>query len=213
MIKQTKKTLLGISIAVLFTISVIAIADIPLAQAKNDEKGKPDFVAILNQTSPEGEDEFTGEKGRAMFWVNGEGDNMEITYKMIFNKIDVGEIAEDGTGQDGNDGKGLSHYLWKLHLHPAPGGVHSGEYHHLNIIGPNDDADVKIRGNTVSGIWDKSDYDNRKDLPNDKHETVAPATVIDQMCAGETDVNMHTNEHDLQIRGIIVPTSNYCDGI
>ncbi|MGD8299422.1 MAG: hypothetical protein PVG43_04215 [Nitrosopumilaceae archaeon] len=208
---MNKKQLLGISMVAIFTISAITISEMPNAQAKQEGKGKPDFIAIFNQLAPGGEEEFTGEKGRAMFWVSGEGDNMEITYKIILNKIDVGEIGNDGTGQDRNDKNGLAHYLWKLHVHPAPGGVHDGDYHHLNIIGPNDDSDVKISGNTISGIWDKSDYDNRTDLPNDKHETVAPSTVFNEMCAGETDVNVHSEVHELQIRGLIVPNSDICD--
>lgn len=203
------KTSTVLLITTIFAVSAITISVMNEAEAaKPIMSGKPDFIAIID--TPNDPAHHNGEKGKAMFWVKGQGDNMKIAYKIVLNRIDVGQIGDDGNGKDGNSGKGLPHYLWKLHVHPAPGGVHDANYHHLNIVGPADDADLKIAGKTLTGIWDKSDFDNRKDLPNDNHETVAPNTVIEEMCSEDTDVNVHTETH-LQVRGIIVPNSDYCD--
>jgi hypothetical protein len=52
-------------------------------------------------------------------------------------------------------------------------------------------------------------------LGNDKHESVPPHTVIDEMCSEDTDVNIHlqdkTGESHLEIRGQIIPNSDFCE--
>ena len=207
---NSKKTpLLGLSIGVVFAL-VIFSTSLPLVEAEKPiASGKPDFVATIDM--PADEDHYNGEKGRAMFWVDADSiddPNMRIAYKIILQNIDVGEIGNDGTGQDGNSGKGLETYLWKLHLHPAPGQVHDGNYHHFNILGPADDSELKISGNTLTGIWDKDDW---SDLGNDNHESVDPVTVIGEMCNSETDLNIHSEVHHIQIRGIITPNSDFCN--
>lgn len=217
------KTSSLLAITAILAISVIAISVMPEAEAKKDHdeknkfkdikknlkkylKGKPDFAAWIN--TPNIPDHYNGEKGVAMFWVKGKGDNMKIHYKVILHKIGIGEIGEDGTGQ-APDRKRYPHYVWKLHVHPAPDGVHDASQHYLNIVGPDDDSQLKIKKHTYSGKWDNRDAENSK-AHMLLHKTRPPASVIDEMCSGDTDINVHTESH-LQIRGFIVPTSNFCD--
>lgn len=208
------KTILGISIAAIFAISVLSISGIQDTFAtKPVASDKPDFVAKFDSLyDPDGE--YNGQSFTAHFWVDGEGDDMKIAYKVVLNKIDVGEYLETlpNKGQDGNKGKGLTHFLEKLHVHPAPGGVHDASIHHFNIVGPADDDDLKIAGNTLTGVWDKDDYQN---LLNDDHESVPPNTVIEEICSEDTDINVHlqdeSGESHLQIRGQLIPNSNFCD--
>ena len=44
-----------------------------------------------------------------------------------------------------------------------------------------------------------------------QHESVDPVTIIQDMCNSETDMNIHSEIHHIQVRGIIVPNSNFCD--
>jgi len=205
---KNTKIFLGISIAAILAISVVSVSALPEAFAKNDFAGKPDFVAVID--TPADPDNYNGEKGLALFWVdaaNIDDPNMRIAYKIALQKFDVGDIAGDQTGQDKNKGKGLAHYLWKLHLHPAPGGVHDATQHYFNIVGPTDDDDLKISGHSIKGIWDNNDW---QDLPNDLHESNDPVDVIDEMCSSDMDINVHSEVHDVQIRGQIIPTSGFC---
>lgn len=214
--KTNTKTLLGISIATILAISVVSVSGFPDAFAtKSVASGKPDFIANF-ETYEDPNGELNDQSFRAMFWVDGVGDDMKIAYKVILNKIDVGQntdpIPNKNPGVDGNNGKGLTHFLWKLHVHPAPEGSHDKTVHHFNIVGPHDDPDLKIAGNTLTGIWNMGDTQT---LGNSDHQSVAPNTVIDQMCNSNTDINVHlqnaTNNSELEIRGQIYPNSDYCD--
>ncbi|MDH3677062.1 MAG: hypothetical protein OEQ12_02025 [Nitrosopumilus sp.] len=213
---MNRRTILGISIAAILAISVASVSVIPDAFAvKPTASHKPDFVANFDAIS-DPENEFNGQSFRAMFWVEGEDEGMKIAYKVILNKVDVGEYAEalPNPGQDGNNGEGLTHFLWKLHVHPAPDGVHDASEHYFNIVGPADDEELKIAGNTLTGIWDENDFQN---LPNDDHESIAPNTVIEEMCNEDTDINIHlqddTGESELQIRGQLIPNTDFCDSL
>jgi len=210
------KTLLGITIAGILAISVASFSGIQDAfAAKPVATGKPDFIANF-ETLEDPEGEYNGQSFRAMFWVEGEGENMQIAYKVIFNKIDVGEFAEakPNLGKDGNSGKGLTHFLWKLHVHPAPGGVHDSSEHYLNIVGRADDGDIKIAGKSLMGIWDKDDFQT---LPNQLHQSVPPNTVINEICSEDTDINVHlqneNGDSELEIRGQLIPNSDFCDSL
>ena len=65
-----------------------------------------------------------------------------------------------------------------------------------------------ISGNTLTGIWDKDDW---QDLSNDQHESNDPVDIIQEMCNSDTDLNVHSEIHHIQIRGQIVPNSNFCE--
>lgn len=226
-----------LSITILLAISVVAISEMPEAEAKKDHedknkskdwknlkkylKGKPDFVAKIN--TPNEPEHHNGEGGVALFWVSGEGDNMKVSYKIFLKKIGIGDI-EGGLGQEPDKNR-YDHYLWKLHVHPAPideNGVpqHDPTVHLFNIVGPTDDNNMKIKGKMISGKWDKSDA-HRTDLPHDHHETNAlnevlanGKTPIELMCSGNTDINVHLEEAShLEVRGQLIPTSKFCDSI
>jgi hypothetical protein len=205
------KTILGISIAAILTISVIAISTVPIALAKPDNNGAPDLIAILNDVGEHGDD-LPREKGKAMFWIDGTGDDTTIKYKVVLNQVDVGEIGEDFNGKDGKKGAGVAHYVWKLHVHPLLNGEHDASRHLFNIVGPNDDEDLRISGNTLSGIWDEDDATNSK-AHMAPHKTINPIDALDYLCNENSDVNVHLEETHLQFRGYVEDKSNACDNL
>ena len=196
---KQNSTVLGLSIAAIFAITVIAISATPTAMAKSDTTGQPDLVATL---TAEGSNDA---QGKALFWFND--DATELRYKIVLNKVDVGSVGDDGTGNDKNFGKGLAYYVTKLHIHAAPGGIHSGE-HLLNVVGPADDADLKIAGHTFSGIWD--DADMTHDHHGHGHNSKTLTSQITALCNGDTDVNVHLSGSGEFIRGIIETNSDTC---
>lgn len=196
---KQNKTVLGLSIAAIFAITVIAISAVPDALAKPSGNGQPDLIASL---TAEGSNDA---KGKAMFWFND--DKTELRYKIVLNKVDVGSVGEDGTGNDKNSGKGLEYHVTKLHVHAAPDGVHTGE-HLLNVVGPADDADLKIAGHTFSGVWD--DGDMTHDHHGHGHNTKKLTSQITALCNGDTDVNVHLDGSGEFIRGIIESNSDAC---
>ena len=112
--------------------------------------------------------------------------------------------------KDKNAGKGLEYYVKKIHIHAAPGGIHSGE-HLLNVVGPNDDSDLKISGHTFKGIWDDGDYTH--DHHGMGHNSKTLTSQIDALCNENTDVNVHLNGSDEYIRGQILKNTDACDDL
>jgi len=199
---KRNNTVLGLSIVAIFAITVIAISAVPDALAKPSGNGQPDLIANL---TAEGTNDA---KGKAMFWFND--DKTELRYKIVLNKVDVGSVDYDDPGEKGidkNSGKGLAQFVTKLHIHAAPEGMHTGE-HLLNVVGPADDDDLKIAGHTFSGIWDNGDA--TMDPHNMGHNTKTLTSQVEALCNGETDVNVHLNEHGEFIRGIITVHSDTC---
>ena len=99
--KQNSKVL-GLSIAAIFAITVIAISATPNAMAKSDANGQPDLVATLTASDGSSSDP----KGKAMFWFDDDSDPTSVRYQIVLNKIDVND----------NKGKGLSEELEKIHI-------------------------------------------------------------------------------------------------
>jgi len=196
-------TVLGLSIATIVTISVIAISAMPTAMAKPDANGQPDLVAKLISFDGSSSDA----KGKAMFWFDDDSNPTSIRYQIILNKIDVND----------NSGKGLDELLTKVHIHFAPNGEHQA-MHLYNILGPADDLDDgEIAGNTLSGVWDAADIDD--DWMENMHHSSKPLTamnpngntILENLCTGNTDVNIHTDVGASgAIRGVIEANSNAC---
>ena len=115
---KQNNTVLGLSIAVIFAITVIAISAILNAMAKSDATGQPNLVATL---IAEGS---TDAQGKALFLFND--DAFELRYKIVLNKVDIGSVGDEGTGYDKNYGKGLEYYVTKPHIHAAPRRIRSG---------------------------------------------------------------------------------------
>ncbi len=115
---KQNNTLLGLSIAAIFAITVIAISATPTAMAKSDANGQPDLVATL---TAEGSNDA---QGKALFWFND--DASELRYKIVLNKVDVGSVGDEGTGNDKNSGKGLEYHVTELHIHEAPRRIRGG---------------------------------------------------------------------------------------
>ena len=200
---NTKKTtLLGLSIGAIFVVMVLATS-VPLAEAKSN--GQPDLVATLT-----GFDGSTSDaQGHAWLWFDDDVNPTEVRYKIVLNKMDVND----------NTGKGLDELLTAIHIHFAPGGVHTG-MHLFNVIGPNDDADLKIAGHTVRGNWDPSDISPH--WMDHMHHSSKPLdavlpngqTVLQALCGGNTDFNIHSDVNGGgAIRGVIQANSDACDNI
>ena len=196
---KQNSTVLGLSIAAIFAITVIAISATPTAMAKSDANGQPDLVATLTASDGSSSDP----KGKAMFWFDDDSDPTSVRYQIVLNKIDV----------NGNEGKGLGEELEKVHIHYAPGGDHKA-MHLYNILGTADDLDDgKITGNVLSGVWDEADIP----IPYG-HHTSKPLTavnpngntILENLCTGNTDVNIHLHGDVPYIRGIIETNSDAC---
>lgn len=207
---KQNSTVLGLSIAAIFAITVIAISATPTAMAKSDANGQPDLVATLTAFDGSSSDP----KGKAMFWFDNDSNPTAVRYQIVLNKIDV----------NGNDGKGLESELEKVHIHYAPNGVHNA-MHLYNILGPADDLDDgKTAGNTLSGVWDEADVWSNWDVPGmPTHHSSKPLnaivahhpdwngnTILENLCSGNTDVNIHLHGDVPYIRGIIETNSNTC---
>ena len=191
---KRNNTVLGLSIAAIFAITVITISAVPDALAKPSGNGQPDLIANL---TAEGTNDA---KGKAMFWFND--DTTELRYKIVLNKVDVGS-----EGNDKNSGKGLAQFVTKLHIHAAPGGDHTGT-HLLNVVGPADDDDLKITGHTFSGIWDDGDMTHNHG--GHGHNSKTLTSQVGVLCNEETDVNVHLSDSGEFIRGIIETNSDTC---
>lgn len=202
---KQNSTVLGLSIAAIFAITVIAISATPTAMAKSDANGQPDLVATLTASDGSSSDP----KGKAMFWFDDDSDPTSMRYQIVLNKIDV----------NGNEGKGLGEELEKVHIHYAPGGVHQA-MHLYNILGPADDLDNgKTVGNTLSGVWDDADvWLNWSDPGMPIHHSSKPLTalnpngntILENLCTGNTDVNIHLHGDVSYIRGVIETNSDAC---
>ncbi len=100
---KQNNTAFGLSVAVIFAITVIAISEIPNAMEKSDANDQPDLVATL---AAEGS---TDAQGKALFWLND--DAFELRYKIELNRVNIGSVGDEGTGYDKNSGKGLEYYV------------------------------------------------------------------------------------------------------
>lgn len=200
-IMNTKRSLLGISAAVLIAVSLVAIADAPSALARMDASGNPDLVAKL---TPIGD---TESMGKAQFWFDNDDDPSALSYQIVLNKIKL---------NDKNQGQGFLDKVTKIHIHEAPGGSHT-DPHLFNIIGPNHDEDDRmIAGQTVQGVWDKADV--RSGMPPTKPIKTGTTTfgisVLEALCTGQTDVNVHSNDFPGGvIRGILEQNSEACNSL
>ena len=194
------KSLTFAIVAALLVVSVAAVSEFQIAEAKKDANGKPDLVATLTGVTD------SNAKGKAMFWFDDDSNPTSITYQIVLNKIDV----------NGNPGKGLDELLTKVHIHYAPLTVHQG-MHLYNILGPADDLDDgKIAGNTLSGVWDAADI---VVLPPTHHSSKPLTamnpngnTILKNLCTENTDVNIHTDVYPTAgaIRGIIEANTDAC---
>ena len=196
------KIVFGLTMAALMTISIIAISTVPSVFAKPSDD-EPDLIATLTAIG-----DHKG-KGKAEFWFNDDTNPTELTYKIVFNKVDVGtELTNDEYEnlKDKNNGKGLENHIEKIHIHYAPNGVHMSE-HFFNIVGPNDDDDLKIAGHTISGIWDDGDATGHHG-----HSTKPFTEKLQTLCEENTDVNVHLGENKV-IRGQIYKNTDVCDDL
>jgi hypothetical protein len=190
------KQLQGISIAVILSISIVAMGVIPQAIADEDE---PDLIAILEPI----DDASEKGKGKAFFWIN---EDQSLSYSIVLNHVKLPGDSEKGNAPD-DKGKNAWDEVEAIHVHRAPGGVHDPE-HLLNIIGPADDDDMKIAGQTVHGLWDSDDDPGAP--PMQLHQTKEITEVLGDICDEQTDVNVHLHPAGY-LRGQIYQNSDACE--
>jgi len=188
----------GISIAAILSLSIIAIGVIPQAIADKDE---PDLIAILEPVEGASENG----KGKAFFWIN---EDQSLSYSIVLNHVILPGDSEKGKAPD-DKGKNAWDDVEAIHVHRAPDGVHAAE-HLLNIIGPADDDDMKIAGQTVHGLWDSDDDPGAP--PMQLHQTKEITEVLGDICDEQTDVNIHLHPSGF-LRGQILVNSNACEDL
>jgi hypothetical protein len=221
-----KTTLLGLSIGAIFTILVFGAAFQSVEAAKPNALGKPDFIAKLNSSGLPGSQ--SDAIGQAQFWFDEDGNgDLTLKYNIMLHKM---------TWQDDPKGAAADEILTKMHVHYAPNGVHN-PVHLFNIMGPENDTlervIVETPGNIiVMGEWDNDEsnlicpsVDNHHhfihssktfDCEMKYDATEFPAgndkTVLENLCSGQTDLNIHTNlPGSGAVNGILVPKSDACD--
>lgn len=199
--KRTKP-ILGISIGVILTISIVFTTGNPDAFAKQEPQ--PDFVAKLQgkqQTVPE---ERGGGHGKAHFWFTNSGD---LAYYIEVSKnltITWDEKSSTGNGDE----------ITKIHLHnqkPGTAGPHV-----LNIFGlPSEDDDqleVDVDARTFVGIWDDGDANDLPPVGPSPNDSIPLSNAMEALCDGDLYVNVHSEKHGPGVlRGQIIPTSDACE--
>lgn len=199
---NVKKSLLGVSVAMILAISVVAIS----AQEVNAKQGpEPDFEAKLQgfqQTVPT--EKGTGH-GKAKFWLVEDGTALKYEIELSNNYI----VTWNGQTSKGNGGDTIT----KIHLHNNVPGV-AGP-HVLNIFGApsEDDADlnVDVDARTFTGKWDDGDANDLPPAGPSPNDSVAFSDKKSELCAGNLYVNIHSVEHGPgTLRGQIIPVSDAC---
>jgi len=195
---MNSKQLRGISIGTILSLSIIAMGVTPQAIA---EKEEPDLVAILEPIDGASD---TG-KGKALFWIN---DDQSLRYTIVLNHVNLPGDLDSGNSPE-DKGKKSWDEVEAIHIHNATGGVHQSE-HWFNIIGPNDDDDMKISGHTVHGIWDSDDDPGSATMQ--MHQSKEITTLLDDICNENADVNIHLHPAGY-LRGQILVNSDTCSDL
>lgn len=191
---HTTKLLLGLSLAAVLAIATISITDTPWAVADDGKKKfnkKPDFKANLDsdQTVPPEPNDATGQ---AKFWFSK--DKTELKYKIKVDGLDLDGFVTPGVAGDD---------VTKVHLHNAPPGVAGAHVLNVYKLPSQDDKDLVIKpfDGILKGIWDDGD-ENPIAAPTKKL-----SEVLDELCAGNLYVNVHTVDHAPgALRGQMLPT-------
>ena len=116
--------------------------------------------------------------------------NPTLTYSITFNNFDV---ASEMQG---------------MHFHAGDPGQNGP--HALNVYGMprEDDADMVVSGNTISGIWDNSDRNYGPDGTLDNGDSVALSDALFSLLNDQIYVNVHSFAYPApntgELRGQIV---------
>lgn len=191
-------TLFTVTLASFFAIlGGLVISNNVFAEGEEE----PDLIAILE---PTGGANDKG-KGKAFFWIN---DDQSLSYTIVLNHVTLPGDSVSGNSPE-EKGKKSWDEVEKIHIHNATGGVHQDE-HWFNIIGPNDDDDMRISGQTVKGIWDSDDDPGSASMQ--MHQSKEITTLLDDICNEDADVNIHLHPTGY-LRGQILVNSNVCSDL
>ena len=198
-----KKSLLGVSIAMILAISIVAISTAEDVIAKQGPES--DFEAKLQgfqQTVPT--EKGTGH-GKAKFWFVDGGDALKYEINLSNNYI----VTWNGETSKGSGGDTIT----KIHLHDNVPGV-AGP-HVLNVFGApsedDDDLDVDVDTRTFTGKWDDGDANDLDPPGPSPNDSVTFSDKISELCDGNLYVNIHSVEHGPgTLRGQIIPVSDAC---
>lgn len=183
---MNKNKLLVLSIAAILSLSVIAVSNIPIAVAdndddKNDDKKpkfnkNPDFEAELEPRTGGPYEEFNG---KAKFWLSKDGESLKYRIKINGMDLNPGFASTSNIDDD----------VTKTHLHQ---GSIFGQ-HLLNIYKApgqqDDDLTIKPNKGVLRGVWEDSDS-------NDPNEIVFGSTKpltthTDDLCHNDVWLVLH----------------------
>ena len=147
----------------------------------------PDQVVPLNG-APE---PVTDARGFGTFVLDQtDANNPTLSYSLNFFNFDVASE------------------LQAVHFHfGAPG---DNGPHVLNVFGlpREDDADMMVTGNTITGIWDDGDANNGPDGDRDNGDSIELSLMIDSLITGQLYVQVHSFQYPVpdagELRGQIV---------
>jgi hypothetical protein len=208
------KTILGISIAAILSISAVSVSTLPDAFAAKDFTGKPDFAALLEADQvpthpdfPEIDGSESKAKGIALFWFNE--DQTQLFYKIKLNRLNLDEKEGESPGN------GATETVTKIHLHVAEFGTNGP--HVLNVLGApdrdDDDLEVNPTNGVLKGIWDDGD---ETDVPSESGRSKKLSEHLGSLCDDLIYVNVHSDLGDFEntvgaVRGQVIPVSNACE--
>jgi len=217
---QTKTNVLVFSLAAILSLSIIAMGEIPKAEADDNKiwkffkkfSGKADFVAKMDTSQipdgdlPPGFDR--GKTGMAKFSFDKDLSKLQYVLKFEGLELEGDSLTEDDV-------------ITKIHFHENAPGV--GGPHVLNVFGPPCNADLEMSflaaTHTMTGAYDDRDVKTEQEncsvaadpSGRDGPDTDSLSEKLQALCDGNLYVNVHssaTSETDSkgEIRGQIEPT-------
>lgn len=213
-LNQKTKSLLAISIAAVFSLSIVAVGAMPNAIADDDSKKlhfakKPDFVSngciITGYASNLSSEAQAALDCSMQAWLDNKGTALQ--YQIQITGMEL--IDTDDNTQDD---------LYQLHIHKAtavdstpanPKGPHQ-----LNVYrGPAfDDADLivlPVQGMLV-GIWDDGDENLSYGEPDNSHKLTEDLQLLCDsqiFAAGHGDIEDVPGHHAPYVKMLLEPTS------
>lgn len=205
-LNQRTKTFFAISIAAVFSLSVIAMSEMPQAIAANDKGSKPDFASSECIITGFGQKYLSGDVDcQIQAWLDN---GKHLRYKYIISGMELSDTNSDSS--DDIDG---------IHIHKAnppeidpanPKGPHV-----LNVFGHpgvDDRSAVAIpKLGMIMGVWDDKDENLSYGEPDNSHKFTEN---LELLCNGQIFTAVHGTEEDVPghnapyLKMVLEPTAN-----